>query len=239
MRRFRRKKILLFLSFLIALGLVIFILFWINPGKNIINPIFSGTHWVGLKIDNFKNSIRSQSEVIKQNEELKQQVINLSIDSAKLNSCLLENENIKQQLNFLSNEDYEHVSGRVIGKLNEFAGAQTVYILNRGGDDGIETDCSVIISDDDGNRGILVGKIIKTDFARSYFILTHNYHSSVAGTLLNSSQESSCLIAGNRDNVMELSLLPVNRDVAKGDLVVTSGLEEKIREDFSLKSKFY
>lgn len=228
MRRYRRRKIIWFGSAIAILILVVLFLFWIRPGKRLINPALNSVSWIGEKLDNMRNSFNDKQSLIEQNEELKQRIIKLSADSAKLSVCQSENNIFRKQLDFFENEEYNFLTGRVIGKLSSLAGMEEVYVFNRGSRDGVARDYPLVFANSENNQGFLIGKIIKADPARSYFILNKNFHNSVAGTVINAEEESACLVSGTRDGVIKLEYLPVNRELNQGDLVITSGLEEYI-----------
>ncbi|MFA7662746.1 MAG: rod shape-determining protein MreC [Patescibacteria group bacterium] len=228
MRRSVFKKgfwITILILFFVLLGVFLFLS---RPGKNIINPIISSVYNFDLGLGKFGQKISDQNELIAQNDELKQKLIDLTTENAQLKSCLSENESLRQQVNLAKTENYSMITGRVIGKLSEFAGAEAVFIFNQGSRDGIQVGYPLILSNTDSTQGILIGKVIKVTSARAYFILINNYHSAVAGLVLNKKDESVCLVSGSRDSVMGVEFLPINKEVSKDDLVVTSGLEDNI-----------
>jgi len=224
----RFKKYFLIIALVIIFILLGLFLFLSRPGKNIINPMIDSVYRINLGIGWIGEKFNSNQVTAQENEKLKQEIIDLSTENAQLRSCWSENQVLQRQLNFSNTENYSMITGRVIGKLSEFAGADSVFIFNQGDKDGVKVGYPLVLANTDSTRGILVGKVIKTAYARSYFILINNYHSDIAGLLLNKEEESTCLVSGSRDGVMEVVYLPINKNIAQEDVVITSGLEDDI-----------
>jgi rod shape-determining protein MreC len=228
-RRFFKKSLGIFLIIIIVLVGGAF-LFFSRPGKNIINPIIGLAYKFDLRALKIKNRFGDQQALNAQNAEFQQKIIELTAENAQLKNCSVENEELRRQLNLAKTENYSLVTGQVIGKLSEFAGAEAVFIFNQGSRDGLAVGYPLVLSNEDSTQGVLVGKIIKVTSARSYFILINNYYNSVAGLILNKKENNICLVSGSRDNVMEVNFLPINKEVLLDDVVVTSGLEDNIPE---------
>lgn len=144
----------------------------------------------------------------------------LAIDRAEFDSLKLENENLRKQLGFFERESFQHITANVISR--SVSPIDSVFIIDRGTDDGIKEGSAVVVSD-----GHLIGKIIsvssKTSIVQS--ILGRGAKSAIS--LLNSSRTLG-VSEGNGSALLFLRFVPQNETVTVNDLVVTSGLEAMI-----------
>ncbi|MEA2065179.1 MAG: rod shape-determining protein MreC [Patescibacteria group bacterium] len=147
----------------------------------------------------------------------------LIIHNEKNKILIKENENLKATVNFLSDSGYLH------GKKDNFISAyiiskdqvdQSIIIIDKGLKDGLRAGMPVI-----KDRGILIGKIIKADDFISYIILTTDNRSQFAVSI-NDEDEISGLACGNYNLTIKMDLIPIDKDIKKGDIAITSGSEK-------------
>lgn len=134
-----------------------------------------------------------------------------------------ENQNLKSMLNFLSDSGYLHdkkdnfVSAYIISRDQA---DQSILIINKGLKDGLRTGMPVI-----KEEGILIGKIIKADDYISYVILITDNRSNFAVSI-NNEEKISGLACGNYNLTIRMDLIPIDKNIKKGDIVTTSGSEK-------------
>lgn len=136
-----------------------------------------------------------------------------------------ENKNLKLMLNFLSDSGYLH------NKNDNFASAyiiskdqadQSIIIIDKGLKDGLRAGMPII-----KEKGILIGKIIKADDYISYVILITDNRSQFAVSI-NNEEKISGLACGNYNLTVRMDLIPIDKNIQEGDIVVTSGSEKFI-----------
>lgn len=223
MRRFLKSK----LGIITIILLSIIILFFLSltnilkPIKNLLivplKPLQSVFFDLSNNINNKLKYFSSIKKLEKENEELKNKISTLSIENNKMKNQLEESEILKKELSFLEKNNLNYVLAKVIGKSN-LPGSQ-IHIINKGEDDGIKRDMSVII-----NEGVLIGKIIEAEKNISKLILLTDSHNLVAAMIQNE-QQTKGMIKGYHGLSIEMELIPQDQKIEKGQLVVTSGIE--------------
>ena len=144
------------------------------------------------------------------------------IDTLNVKNKVLEkdNEDLRAQLNFKSKNKLNLLGAEVVAK--NIQTTDQVVVLNRGSDDGVKIGQPMIMGE-----GILVGKIIKTDNNISFARLLNDNQSKVAATITNS-DHSLGVVEGGFGLSIKMNFIPRNENVAIGDQIITSGIEQNI-----------
>lgn len=169
------------------------------------------------------SNIFHQKNLIDDNEQLNQQLISCLIDQVKFQELKKENEFLRKQLNYRNENNSQLVVARVIGKQ---LFQSDLLMIDRGSRDGISIGQAVII-----DQGVLVGKIVQMDESRSIVALLSNHQSVVAAAISNSN-ETQGLLRGNLGLGLIMDMIPAADKINIGDLVYSSGLEEKIKHKY-------
>ena len=157
-----------------------------------------------------------QDETDLSNETLAQ----LYIELAQLQD---ENKNLREQLNFLENRSYNHVSASILAhSLGTF---QATFLIDRGSDDGIQVGDPVMVS-----KGVLIGKVQKVWKQQAKIQALTDRESKTAATIL-SSRETLGVIEGDLGGFLRFKFIPKQIDLEIGDIIITSGLETAIVPD--------
>lgn len=139
---------------------------------------------------------------------------------AQLFDLIEQNEQLREQLEFLEGSPYTYLGADIIGK-NVDPIANTL-IINRGSSSGISVGDPVIVYD-----GILLGKIIRSEANTSIIRLLRDGQSKVAATVLNT-DHSIGLVEGGYGVSVQMNFIPENEEISLSDQIITSGLEQGI-----------
>ncbi|PIZ95696.1 MAG: rod shape-determining protein MreC [Candidatus Magasanikbacteria bacterium CG_4_10_14_0_2_um_filter_33_14] len=209
-------------TFVTIFVVVIFVLglrylHWINF---IEKPVVAIVDWSLKPINNVKSffikreknftidELNTIEDSKKENEVLKTQVQLLSED----------NEELKKQLNFFVNKNFQHIGAKVLSRTVNPLG--TTIVIDKGSKENIMIDNPVVV-----NEGILIGKIIKVEENRSVVRLINDNSSAIGATVLNIDR-SIGLVEGGYGLGVRMNYIPQNEIVTPGDTVITSGLTE-------------
>ena len=220
----KRLKSLIIVIILILTLVFLNLLGVIGIFQKILSPIQGVTYSAGLKIKSFFQ-FKSTQELDQENQELKAGLKQALIDKTDLELLKQENEFFKKELDFIETSGFNFQVAKIIGK--DIFQTKNVFIINKGTDAGIQTGLPVIISGQEKSKGYLVAKVVEVEAAISKIILITDPKSAVAAKVLGS-QGTTGLVMGQRGLTLKMDLIPTDKDIKKHDLVVTSGLEEKI-----------
>lgn len=190
-------------------------------------PMQRGINTVGGWITEKTDNLKSLSEVMAENEELKKQVDELTSELNTVNLEQYELENLRELLELDQKyPSYEKVAANVIGKnsTNWFS----YFTIDKGSDDGIEVDMNVIAGSG------LVG--IVTDVGPNYAKVTSiiNDTTKVSGMVTTTSD--NLIVSGSLQNMNENMVIDFSNlndsdnEVAVGDPVVTSYISDQYQQ---------
>jgi len=157
-------------------------------------------------------------------EKLKEEKEALLIEKARLNTLEEENEYLRQHLRFSVQNEYRYLMGDVISRndlMNNSLDERTITI-NKGRNDGVE-DGFVILD----SQGVIVGKIIETKDNISKACLTVDKKCKFAVSVQNGDKTNG-VTEGDLGLTIKMDFIPQTEEVSKGDLIISSGLEDNI-----------
>lgn len=185
-----------------------------NYFVKILTPFSVKFYYFGQKVQNWWKPEISFSDYEKLREERNQ----LAADVVKLQLLEKENQELKEALNFVKENQFNFLAANVIGRDLVFPNH---LVLNKGVRDGVQVNLPVVSS-----SGILVGKIIKADEKISIMVIPTDSQFQTAGMVLGKSQRiTSGLVKGEKGLGIKMEFIPQDEVIEKEDLVVTSGLE--------------
>lgn len=195
--------ILIFLSFLI---LFISEAPQVRALQGDIADVFAFVHYPGIWINQL-------SGLLEENEALKQENLQLTLQNIEFKEAYIENQRLKKMLNFLDSSAYHIIPAKVINK-----GATAIInsiLLNVGSQKGVQPNMAVI-----STKGI-VGKTIAVGdkTTQVQIFLDVNFRLSVKF------QDSRVLgiIMWHPDGRAEVREIPNTAEIHPGELVLTSG----------------
>lgn len=150
----------------------------------------------------------------RENQKLREDIGRLRIENAVSSELLLENERLRDALNFKKVQPPSSVIVQVIGKT--LSPASSTVTINKGSDDGIGKDMAVI------SQAGVVGKVQTVLAGTAKVILLTDPGSTLAVRVQRNREEG--LLEGKLVNCA-LKYVSYYADIQEGDLLVTSGLD--------------
>jgi rod shape-determining protein MreC len=167
-----------------------------------------------------RDLLNDKKELITENEKLQEKINQLVINNAQLKEINDEYKISNEQADFLNTEKYNFLSTKIINKFTT-DNAQIITI-NQGKNKRIEVGMPVVADD-----GILIGKVSEVgDNISSVILLTSNI-TKVASQIQNVDNTPGLTI-GQHGLGLKMELIPKGDEVKSGDIVITSGSEEKV-----------
>jgi len=205
--------VVLLIAFFVILNLIGF-----SKGvKNLIYLIsqpIQKTFWkMGDEISDFFEMISEMRNLKKENEELKLKIQELIAENVALKELKKENEILRTALELGLQEEFKLEICQVIGK---DISSDTI-LINEGFKDGLTKDSPVITQ-----QKILVGRISEVYKNFSKVQLITQKDTSFDAKILDT--EISGLIKGEGNLRLFLDLIPPEKEIKKGDVVITTVL---------------
>ena len=189
----------------------------------IVVPFQEGISTVGTYLSDKTEEWKNLKNAYAENEELKAQIEELTEENTKYKQDHFELEDLRKLLELDDiYDEYEKVTCRIIAK--DTSNFYSVFLINKGSDDGITVNMNVIAD------GGLVGRVTKVgnNWARVLSIIDDS--SYVSAMVL--STGDNLILSGSLDTYLEekisfSQLLDSDDLVAVGDKIVTSNISDK------------
>jgi len=152
--------------------------------------------------------------VERENQQLKADLDRLRIENQVANELLMENDRLRELVNFKKLQPPSTVVVQVIGK--ELSSASSTITINKGSDEGIQKEMAVITADG------VVGKVQSVVHNAAKIILLTDPGSTLAVRVQRNREEG--LLEGKLVNCA-LKYVSYYADIQEGDLLITSGLD--------------
>ena len=202
----------------------------IQPVRNgidaVIIPMQKGINVVGSSIFDRLEMFSNLKNLQKENEELKAQVDELTLQTQLISQEKYELNGLRELYSLDQKyPDYEKVAARIIAR--ESNGWYNVFTIDKGADDGIKVDMNVMAGN--GLVGIVVA--VRKNSATVRSIIDDS--SKVSGMFLKSSD--TCIVSGDLNSMMsegkiKVSMIPLNADINESDEIVTSHISDKFQQ---------
>ncbi len=186
-------------------------------------PMQNGLDYVGSLLSITSDDFKTKQDLIAENEELRQQISDLTNQINTMQLEQTELEELQSLLELSRQYDYETTAARVIGQgsSNWF----DTFTINKGSDDGIEVGMNVMAD------GGLVGIVTEVGTNYAYVRSIIDDTSSVSGMFLTT--DDTCIVSGSlssmsTDYTISFSNLDDQDDLVQiGDAIVTSNISDK------------
>ena len=192
--------------------------------RNIAKPFSSFLHRTGETIGAFGNYRRSADQLRSENQNLVIENETLLAEKSRLLTLEDENRKLRDYLSFAQTQTRSLQMAEIIarGIPEDSWRNREVITLNQGSDQGISVGMPIVSSE-----GVLVGKItaVKNNLAEACLLYSPDCRMAVTVA----GQGSTLGVArGDLGLTVIIELIPQNREIKEGDLIVTSGAESGV-----------
>lgn len=194
-----------------------------------LQPIEGGVHALMSPVQRFlAHAFPAQSHTVQNPKAstvvaLQDKVARLTAENIRLRADAASRNAAAKQKNFLTLHGWNGETADVIGRSPD--GDQYVAILDRGSELGIAAGQAVVTED-----GVFVGKIQDARRGRSTLLLLTSAQISVAAQIDNA-KRSNGIVSGEHGLTLRMKLIPQDEQIAVGQAVVTSSVDEHTPEN--------
>lgn len=211
---------------------VLFVSFTLNLSGGPLNtaagyvftPMQKGINAIGSWFSDKADNLKSMRDVMKENEELKAQVDQLTNDLSTIKLEQYELDNLRELLELDKKyPSYQKVGARVISK--DGGNWFSTFLIDKGSNDGIEKDMNVIAGS--GLVGIVID--VGPNFAKVRSIIDDA--TNISGSTLTTSDY--CVVNGNLQTMNENQVIEFGglknseNNIEVGEQIVTSNISDK------------
>ena len=189
----------------------------------VVVPFQKGISQVGSWFNDRSEELAEIQELLEENEKLKRQIDELTIDITRLQQDKYELNNLRELYQLDSQYDeYDKVGARIIAR--DAGNWYSSFVIDKGSNDGIEVNMNVMAGS--GLVGIVVD--VGPNWAKVTSIIADN--ANVSGKVL--STTDNLIVSGNLELMAEgvisfSQLIDSDNQVVEGDKIVTSSISDK------------
>jgi len=205
----------------LAISVVILILSFFNllsPVSNVaqflLNPLQRTFYASATNLSNFVEFLGSISSLYAQNQDLKEEVLDLQTTISNLSSQIESQEVFKEHSDSFDS-NFEYIMANLLGNANDLT--RTTLYLDRGARDGVVVGSPVVYKNN------LLGKIINVSPSRSLFSLLYSPQTSVSVKNISASSPSEGIVSGKFGLGLKLERVLQREELKIGDIYVTTG----------------
>lgn len=189
----------------------------------VVVPFQKGISEVGSWLNDRSEELSEIQDLLEENEKLKKQIDELTIDITRLQQDKYELNNLRELYQLDSQYDeYDKVGARIIAR--DAGNWYSSFVIDKGSNDGIEVNMNVMAGS--GLVGIVVD--VGPNWAKVTSIIADN--ANVSGKVLSTSD--NLIVSGNLEMMTEgvisfSQLIDSDNQVVEGDKIVTSSISDK------------
>lgn len=186
-------------------------------------PFENGLTSVGTYALQKTQQLQELSFVLEENEKLKEQINELTIENTQLQQGKYELTKLRELYELDAEyENYTKIGARIIAK--DTSNWYSSFVIDKGSDDGIQVNCNVIAGSG------LVGRVVETGPNHAKVIALISDGINTSGMVLSSGD--NLIVTGNLETMSEgkieySQLVDSKNRVTVGDKVVTSNISEQ------------
>jgi rod shape-determining protein MreC len=178
--------------------------------------VVSGT-WISNQYQSAFGSVSVKPEEF---ERLLSERNQYAIEHAEMEAMKSENEILRKELGFLQQRKIKGVPASILSRT--VSNQTSTFIVDMGEKDGVIVGAAVVVED-----GMFVGKVQRVDREQSVITASTDFHLATGVSLLNKTRTIG-IAQGATGNLIELKFIPADEQIFPNDLVITSGLEDRI-----------
>lgn len=189
----------------------------------VVVPFQKGISEVGGWLNDRSEELSEIQDLLAENEKLKQQIDELTIDITRLQQDKYELNNLRELYRLDSQYDeYDKIGARIIAR--DAGNWYSSFVIDKGSNDGIKVNMNVMAGS--GLVGIVVD--VGPNWAKVTSIIADN--ANVSGKVLSTSD--NLIVSGNLELMAEgvisfSQLIDSDNQVVEGDKIVTSSISDK------------
>jgi len=195
---------------------------WVEPVESVLveipRPLVAVISSTGRGVGSFFGTFSSISNLNKQNAVLANSVTNLQEQISSFQEDRLENQLLKQELDFRATSQLKFLSANVIGK--DPSGLSQSIIINVGSHDG------VVSGDAVEAQGVFVGVVTEVSNLNSKVLLITDPQSSIDAEVTSNGDKG--VLRGSYGSGISIEMISQTSSLTSGDRVVTAGLSGEV-----------
>ena len=201
-------------------------------GFSVISTVEKGVHFVTNGIGDTFNAVKELKQLKKDYNDLVIKLENYEKMQRSNADIRKENERLKEQLDFAISLDEKNYPAQIISR--DFDNVYTYLTIDKGSINGIKKNMPVIAYQN-GNRG-LVGKVVQVGTFTSQIMPVYNLNYIVSARIQNSRDLGLVNGTGSQDKPLLLQYIRKNvaSDLSFGDIIVTSGENDNYLKDIPI-----
>lgn len=201
-------------------------------GFSVVSSIEKGVHYVTNGVKNTVNSVGELRKLRKDYDELVIKLENYEQMQRSNADIRKENERLKEQLDFSISLDEKNIPSQIIAR--DLDNAYAYLTVNKGSINGIKKNMPVVAYQN-GNEG-LVGKVISVGTFTSQVMPIYNLNNMISARIQNTRDLGLVSGMGSQDNPLKMEYIRkrILESLHYGDIVVTSGENDNYMRDIPI-----
>ncbi|WP_147614715.1 rod shape-determining protein MreC [Treponema pectinovorum] len=201
-------------------------------GFSVLSSFQKGVNFVSAGITDFFASVNELRVLKEENIELKEKLKNYQFMQRSNVEIRKENERLKEQLNFSTSIEQKNFPASIIARNSD--GLYSSITINKGSRSGIKKGMPVIAVQN-GTVG-LVGKIVTVGITTSLVMPLYDVKCSISGRIQNTRDIGLVGGSGEVDSPLQMKYIKkrVLPELNFGDIIVTSGESENYIKDIPI-----
>ncbi len=171
----------------------------------------------------FYANFLNREEIISQNQRLKEENLNLKSQMQQIYRLESENKRLYELIDSKPKTENTYLFADIVSTSKILNKHQ--ILINRGSSDGVKLGSSIV------NAEGIVGHVIRDQIFASEVLLISDLEHAIPVEIVRTGLRSIAIGTGEFNN-LRINTLPINSDLKKEDIIITSGLGDRYPEGF-------
>ncbi len=171
----------------------------------------------------FYANFLNREEIISQNQRLKEENLNLKSQMQQIYRLESENKRLYELIDSKPKTENTYLFADIVSTSKILNKHQ--ILINRGSSDGVKLGSSIV------NAEGIVGHVIRDQIFASEVLLISDLEHAIPVEIVRTGLRSIAIGTGEF-NKLKINTLPINSDIQKEDIIITSGLGDRYPEGF-------